>query len=114
MTDPLRPMFVPNPNDVSAGIAEGQTPAFLSCHYVMTDDGHSAIVEYVASTRGALQPVLDAAAAGTVSVFEPRSSSAAAMLQQLRQIKAGFTLRELRGGKLPRFSSLTQQNGGSN
>lgn len=95
-SDPRRPMFVPNPEDVSAAMASGQAPNFLSIHFVMADDGKNAIVEFVAKDRAALKQILAAGKAGTVPVYDPHAASPSDTAVQLKRFKADFDFNVLR------------------
>jgi hypothetical protein len=110
--DPRRPMFIPKPSETSAALAEGRTPELLAFHFVVADDGKTAIVEYVAPNRAALQPILEAASAGTVTAFEPRKRSLPALILELRRAKANFDWAGFRG--IPQASITAQQTGGAN
>jgi len=72
--DPLRPMFIPKPNDVSTALAAGQAPQLISHHYVIADDGKTAIVEFVAARHIFLKAILDAGSAGSIllAIIEKR------------------------------------------
>jgi len=77
--DPTRPMFVPADGTASRNqpsIVERQQPGFakprtgiISYTAIPTDDGRSAIVEFVSMDRAGLREILESKAAG-VQVFE--------------------------------------------
>jgi hypothetical protein len=49
--DPKRPMFAPAMKDIATAAANGHAPMILQSHFVVADDGVSAIVEFVAPNR---------------------------------------------------------------
>ena len=112
-SDPRRPMFVPNPNDVSAAMASGQPPSFLAIHFVMTDDGKNAIVEFVGKDRPALKQIIAAGKTGAVQVFDPHAASQADTAIQLRKLKADFDFNVLRGLPLSAVFTSAASAGGS-
>lgn len=113
-SDPRRPLFVPNPQDVSTAITSGQEPSFLDIHFVMADDGMNAIVEFVAKDRAALKPIIAAGKASTAQVFDPRTLSQADTAVQLRKFKADFEFNALRGIRTFPSSTSAAPAGGSN
>ena len=54
-TDPKRPMYAPAPHEINPTLRTG----LLGFKYVMSDDGHFALVEFTARTRTALLPILN-------------------------------------------------------
>jgi hypothetical protein len=54
--DPKRPMYAPSPTEVQASIVTRQ--GILGFSYVASDDGHFALVEFVARDRSAFQAIL--------------------------------------------------------
>ena len=88
--DPKRPMFALASKDIASAMANHQAPEILQSHFIMADDGVHAIVEFVAPNRAALKQILAAASAGTITVYDPLQTSAAALTTALQKIKAGF------------------------
>jgi hypothetical protein len=54
--DPKRPMYAPSPAEVQAAMVTRQ--GILGFSYVASDDGHFALVEFVARDRSAFQAIL--------------------------------------------------------
>jgi hypothetical protein len=90
--DPKRPMFAPARQDIATAVANHQAPAILQSHFVIADDGVTAIVEFVAPNRTALKPILAAAAAASIKIYDPAHISVAAVNAALQKIKRGFNL----------------------
>jgi hypothetical protein len=85
-SDPRRPMFVaagPQATAVHTGI--------LSYQMQVSDDGKSALVEFVGATRLDLQPVLASTAAG-VTIFERGQATQTQIETEFQKYKKGFTL----------------------
>lgn len=81
-TDPKRPRYAPTPGSTaSSGI--------IAFTQVATDDGKSAIVEFVARDRKALAAIL---ADTSIPTFEKGVASAGAIESALQKYKKGFTL----------------------
>jgi hypothetical protein len=81
-TDPRRPLYAPAPNSSAANGIIGFTQ-------VSTDDGKSAIVEFVARDRKAFVAIL---ADTTITRFEKGIDSAVTIQAALQKVKQGFTL----------------------
>jgi hypothetical protein len=84
--DPFRPMFIPA-TPQAAAIHTG----ILSYQMQVSDDGKSALVEFVAATRLDLQPILTSTAAGVV-VFERGNATQAEIETEFQKYKKNFTL----------------------
>jgi hypothetical protein len=80
--DPHRPKYAPAPGAASPDGIVGFTQ-------VLTDDNKSAIVEFVAHNRKALEPIL---ADTTIASYEKGTQSASAIETALRSLKKGFSL----------------------
>ena len=80
--DPRRPQYAPAPGSVSPDGIVGFTQ-------VPTDDGKSAIVEFVARKRSALEPILSDT---TITTYEKGTQSASAIEAALQKHKKGFSL----------------------
>lgn len=52
--DPIRPMYAPLPSQVDTRAKS----AIISFHYVLSDDGKYALVEFMARDRSAFAPIL--------------------------------------------------------
>jgi hypothetical protein len=108
--NPKRPMFALAGKDIAAAIANHQSPAISQSHFVMADDGVSAIVEFVAPNRVAFKPIL-AAAAGTIKVYDPTQISVAALNAALQKIKSGFNLYQFHSPMTAAAFAAQQQAG---
>jgi len=80
--DPRRPQYAPAPG---SALPDG----IIAFTQVPTDDGKSAIVEFVAKCRKALLPIL---ADTTITTFEKGTQSASAIEAALKARKADFNL----------------------
>ncbi len=96
LDDPRRPLFSPvageQPSLVlkkSKGFAEA--PVILGFHSVLSDDGKSAIVEFVARDRAAFKPFLQGNQSA-VQVFEPGKVAPDRLLNELQKVKKNFDL----------------------
>jgi hypothetical protein len=106
--DPKRPMFAPARHDIATAVANHQAPAILQSHFVMADDGVTAIVEFVAPSRTALKPILAAATAGGIKVYDPAHTSVAAVNAALQKIKNGFNLYQFHSPMSAAFAAQQQ------
>lgn len=82
VADPHRPKYAPAPGSASPDGIIGFTQ-------VPTDDGKSAIVEFVARKRSALLEIL---ADTGITAYEKGSQSASAIETALQKLKKGFSL----------------------
>ena len=96
--DPVRPMFLPKPRDVQAALIRGEAPSILSSHFTLADDGKTAIVEFAASDRQSYKPILDAAAAGSITAFDLDKVPEQDLNQRFQRWKKGFDLAAFRNG----------------
>lgn len=85
--DPKRPMFAPLPSQMGRGKS-----GILAYYHEPTDDGKLEIVIFVAVDRLSLQPILAAAAAPGVTIFEPNKQSQQQMSASLKALKKDFDL----------------------
>jgi hypothetical protein len=106
--DPKRPMFAPARQDIATATAAGQAPTILQSHFVMADDGVSAIVEFVAPNRKALKTILSAAAAGSIKIYDPAHNSVAEVNSALQKIKKGFNLYQFHSPASAAFAAQQQ------
>jgi hypothetical protein len=80
--DPKRPKYAPAPGSA-------QPNGIIGFTQVLTDNGQSAIVEFVARQRSALLPIL---ADTAITSYEKGSQSATAIESALQKLKQGFSL----------------------
>jgi len=80
--DPRRPLYAPS-------LASASPDGVIAFTQVPTDDGKSAIVEFVAKSRKALQTIL---ADTTITTFEKGTQSASAIETALKRFKQDFNL----------------------
>ena len=80
--DPRRPLYAPAPG---SALPNG----IVAFTQVPTDDGKSAIVEFVARTRSAFSAVL---ADTSITTFEKGTQSGSAIEAALQKVKKGFSL----------------------
>ncbi len=102
--DPKRPLFTPGrgsavlPTVVPPSLGFLQPPRLEGFTSTLSDDGQSAIVQFVARDRAAFKNILAAQALGQVKVFDRHRDSLDAMLQELRKVKKNFDLASFLGG----------------
>jgi hypothetical protein len=85
-TDPFRPMFIdatPQATATHIGI--------LAYQMQLSDDGKSALVEFVGATRLDILPVISSTAAGVLA-FERGTATQAQIEAAFQKYKANFTL----------------------
>ena len=106
LDDPKRPLFTPIAGKNSSDLAldplkksKGfiQPPVIVAYHSMPTDDGHSAIVEFVARDRAAFEQIFTN---GSVKVFDRQNTKAIDLLKELRKFKKDFDLTQLEAGTL--------------
>jgi hypothetical protein len=96
LEDPRRPQFAPPPR----GKGEALSPAgIIGYSYQLTDDGNSAIVEFVARDRAAFQTIM-ADRTGAVKFFEKGKVNRQDLLTELQQHKRSVNLDQL-GVRIP-------------
>ncbi|MGH9665776.1 MAG: hypothetical protein ACRD9L_15225, partial [Bryobacteraceae bacterium] len=86
LTDPKRPMFAPPPFAMPAAKRTG----ILAYHYVLSDDGNSALVEFVAVNRSVFQSVFAGARPDSVKTFAPSSATPAQVEAEFQKLHKGF------------------------
>jgi hypothetical protein len=79
--DPIRPMFVPKPSENLAPDAS----QFLSVKYELSDDGQTAVVEFVARNKTAFKKILASREEG-VKVFERGKHTKADLEREFRKV----------------------------
>jgi len=85
MEDPRRPMYAPKPGD------KADANGIIAFTYQLSDDGKSAIVEFVARDRAALEPILkDKDARFDVKVFERGKGHRDLMRREFQKHKRDF------------------------
>jgi hypothetical protein len=85
-SDPFRPMFAPTTSTAAA-----TRTGILAYQMQVSDDGKSALVEFVAATRLDLLPVISSTAVG-VAVFERGAATQAQIEAEFQKYKKNFTL----------------------
>ncbi len=83
MQDPIRPMFVP-----AEGFKQGFS-GIIAYSYQLSDDGKSALVEFVSTNRAGLRPILESKLPG-VKAFERGRHSTAEIEAVFRAKKKDF------------------------
>ena len=97
--DPVRPKYAPWPLPVQASFTAKAAPtpgprkqvSIIAFSYVPSDDGRFAIVEFVARTRSAFQPILNDP---TIQTFEKGSVSNTVIETALRKYRKSFSLEQ--------------------
>jgi len=80
--DPKRPQYAPWP-------ASQDPKGIIAFTFELTDDGKSAVVEFVAQNGAALLPLLNDK---SIQAFEKGVASPAAMEAAIRQVRKDFAL----------------------
>jgi hypothetical protein len=86
--DPKRPMFVPSDAE-RAALPKGTRPAILSYHMQVSDDGKSALVEFVGASPLDLKPISASQAPGVIA-FERGKTTKAQIEAEFKKHKANF------------------------
>ncbi len=94
--DPRRPMFAPSPAETAASLKTGKRTGVISYTMQISDDGKSALVEFVGPTPADLKFIVNSTAAG-VTAFERGAATKAQIEAEFQKYKAGFTLNSLAG-----------------
>ncbi len=84
--DPFRPMFIPA--DLSTAISQS---GIVGYQMQASDDGKSALVEFVGISRSTLLPIITSTAAG-VSVFERGTITQSQIEAAFQKYKKNFTM----------------------
>jgi hypothetical protein len=84
--DPFRPMLVPQ-----SAPATGTRTGILAYQIQMSDDGKSALVEFVGATRNDLLPIISSTEAGVV-LFERGNATQAQIETEFQKYKKNFTM----------------------
>lgn len=85
--DPIRPMFIPTTPPTTTTVRTG----ILAWQMQLSDDGKSALVEFVGSTRADILPIISSTAAGVVA-FERGVATQAQIEAEFQKYKKNFTL----------------------
>jgi len=85
--DPFRPMFIP-----TAASAAGEHSGILSWQMQVSDDGKSALVEFVGATRADLLAVIESTAVGVLA-FERGTATQEQIEAEFQKYKKNFKLR---------------------
>ena len=94
-TDPVRPKYAPWPLPVAQMGTPVPNPAMqtqggiIAFSYVLSDDGQSAIVEFVARSRSAFQAIFNDS---SIQTFEEGTVSKAAIETALQKYRKNFNL----------------------
>jgi hypothetical protein len=107
--DPKRPMFTPSPADAKAAADQDKAdfaktgkkkdpapPVILSYSMQLSDDGNSALVEFVGLNPQALAFITQSKAPG-VKAFERGKATKQEIETEFKKVKASFTLDSLQG-----------------
>ena len=92
--DPRRPMFVPSPAEQAEKVKKGDRSEILGYSMQLSDDGKSALVEFVGATPSELQFIVDSKVTG-VKAFERGKAKKEDIETEFQKHKAGFTLNSL-------------------
>lgn len=91
--DPIRPMFSPTPDEMQSG----KSP-FISVDYELSDDGKTALVEFVALDRSAFAEIR-ASSSREVKFFERGKNTKAEVEQEFSKVKSGYEFKSDRRAK---------------
>ena len=94
--DPRRPMFAPSPSEIAEKMKRGDRSGVISYSMQLSDDGKSALVEFVGATPTELKVIVNSKAAG-VTAFERGTATKGQIETEFRKYKAGISLDSLGG-----------------
>lgn len=94
--DPKRPMFVPSPAEQAAKLKNGDRSGIIGFSMQLSDDGKSALVEFIGAAPSELKFIVNSKAPG-VKAFERGTATKAQIELEFRKAKAAFTLDSLGG-----------------
>lgn len=102
--DPKRPLFAPiagqtAPEDAPRSKGFADPPAIVGFHSVLSDDGQTAIVEFIARDRAAFKPILKRRAEA-LFLADPHLTPSDTLLQELRKFNQHFDLGSFLAGGL--------------
>ena len=94
--DPRRPMFVSSPAEQKAKFDKSDRSGIIGYSMQLSDDGKSALVEFVGATPSELQFIVNSKVPG-VKAFERGKAKKEDIEAEFKKQKAGFTLNSLAG-----------------
>jgi hypothetical protein len=89
-------MFVPSPAEQVAKLKKGDRTGVIGYSMQLSDDGKSALVEFVGANPMELKFIVNSQAAG-VTAFERGRATKAQIEQAFQKYKVGFTLSSIGG-----------------
>jgi hypothetical protein len=92
--DPRRPMFAPSPAEKAVSLKTSSHSGVVSYTMQISDDGKSALVEFVGPTPADLKFIVNSTAPG-VKAFERGVATKAEIEAEFQKYKVGFTLGSL-------------------
>ena len=92
--DPKRPMFVLSPAESAAKAKNGDRTGITAFSMQLSDDGKSALVEFVGETPAELKFIVNSQAPG-VKAFARGTATKAQIEAEFQKYKAGFSLSSL-------------------
>ena len=108
LQDPKRPMFTPSMGNPSGPVESApkrtkgftEEPHLSGYQSVLSDDGGTAIVEFVARDRAAFKPLFEASRAHTITLYKPNQVSTDELVRDLQKVRKTFSLHMFRVGSL--------------
>jgi hypothetical protein len=94
--DPKRPMFAPSPAEQTAKLKNGDRSGILGYSMQLSDDGKSALVEFIGGSPTELKFIVNSKAPG-VKAFERGIATKAEIELEFQKYKLGFSLNALAG-----------------
>lgn len=92
-SDPKRPLYAPTRAEMSAHPRKG----ILGFSYVISDDGHFALVDFMAQDKSAFKTILGDPA---ITAFAPAKANAQDIQTAFKKLKKDFSLNQF-GLRLP-------------
>ena len=92
--DPRRPMFTPSPAEQAAKFKNGDRTGVIGYSMQLSDDGKSALVEFMGENPSELKFIVNSQAAGVIA-FERGTATKEQIQAAFQKYKAGFTLSTL-------------------
>ena len=96
--DPRRPMFAPSRAELAETRKTGSRPGVISYSMQLSDDGKSALVEFVGATPADLKFIVNSRVPG-VKAFERGVAKKADIEAEFQKQKRGFSLDSLGGSR---------------
>jgi hypothetical protein len=97
LDDPRRPMFVPSNSERAEKAKKGDRSGVIGFSMQISDDGKSALVEFIGATPADLKPIVDSRAPGVIA-FERGTAKKEDIEAEFKKHKAAFTLKSLTAG----------------